>query len=62
MARRARGKGQPRRPPRRPKIARLYYSLVKHGKEYEERERECRRAALRKRAQRYGYELVAQAA
>jgi tRNA(Ile)-lysidine synthase TilS/MesJ len=40
----------------------MYYSLVKHGKEYEERERECRRAALRKRAQRYGYELVAQAA
>lgn len=48
------------------KIARLYYSLVKHGGEYAEqsaqvseaRERERTVAVLRKRAQAYGYALV----
>jgi transposase len=52
------------------KIARLYYSLVKHGREYEElgarayeeRERERVVASLRKRARGLGYELVARAA
>jgi len=52
------------------KIARLYYSLVKHGREYEERpaavyeqrERERALASLRKRAKGLGYELVEQAA
>lgn len=52
------------------KIARLYYSLVKHGGEYEEqsarvyseRERERTVAVLRKRAKTFGYELIAQAA
>jgi transposase len=52
------------------KIARLYYSLVKHGGEYEEqgagayeeREKERVVAVLRKRAKSYGYELVAPAA
>jgi transposase len=50
------------------KIARLYYSLVKHGGEYAEqsaqraetRERERTVAVLRKRAQAYGYALVEQ--
>jgi transposase len=52
------------------KIARLYYSLVKYGREYEERagaeyeERERARvvASLAKRAKGLGYELVARAA
>lgn len=52
------------------KIARLYYSLVKKGGEYEEqgarayeeRERERMVTALRKRAKAFGYELVGQAA
>ena len=49
------------------KIARLYYSLVKNGSEYneqgavayEEREKERTVSALRKRAKAYGYDLVA---
>lgn len=52
------------------KIARLYYSLVKNGTEYEEqsagayeeRERERTVAVLRKRAKSFGFELVAKAA
>jgi transposase len=52
------------------KLARLYYSLVKQGQEYEEgrarayeeRQRERVVASLRKRAKGLGYELVALAA
>jgi transposase len=52
------------------KVARLYYSVVKNGKEYEEgrgrvyeeRQRERVVAKLRKRAKGVGYELVAVAA
>lgn len=52
------------------KLARLYYSLVKQGREYEEggarayeeRQRERVVASLRKRAKGLGYELVALAA
>ncbi len=52
------------------KIARLYYSLVKNGAEYEEqgarayeeRERERIVAKLKKRAKSFGFELVAKAA
>jgi transposase len=52
------------------KLARIYYSLVKHGREYEElgarayeeRERERVVTNLRKRAKGLGYELVARAA
>ena len=52
------------------KLSRLYYSLVKHGREYEEhsgreyeaRERERVVAKLQKRAQAFGFALVAQAA
>ena len=52
------------------KLARLFYSLVKHGREYEEhsgreyeaRERERVVAKLQKRAQAFGFALVAQAA
>jgi transposase len=52
------------------KIARIYYSLVKHGREYEERsaeayearERERVIASLAKRAKGLGYELVERAA
>jgi transposase len=52
------------------KIARLYYSLVKSGREYEERsaeayeqrERERAIASLQKRANGLGYELVERAA
>jgi transposase len=52
------------------KIARLYYSLVKSGREYEEqgarayeeRERERVVANLKKRARSFGFELVAKAA
>ena len=52
------------------KIARLYYSLVKNGTEYEEQgarayeEREHERvvAKLKKRAKSLGFELVAKAA
>jgi transposase len=52
------------------KMARIYYSVVKNGREYEERgagayeerERERVLASLRKRAQGLGYELVACAA
>jgi transposase len=53
-----------------PKLARISYSVVKHGREceergaavYEERERERTLASLRRRAQGLGYELVARAA
>ena len=52
------------------KIARLYFSLVKNGRAYEERsaaayearERERAIAMLQKRAKRYGYEVVQRAA
>ena len=52
------------------KLARLYYSLVKNGQEYdegkaradEERQRERQVANLRKRAKGLGFELVAVAA
>lgn len=52
------------------KIARLYYSLVKNGSEYEEqsarayeeRERERAVSSLKKRAKSLGFELVAKAA
>jgi transposase len=52
------------------KIARIYYSVVKSGQEYDERgaadyaqrERERALASLRKRAKGLGYELVEQAA
>jgi hypothetical protein len=52
------------------KIARLYYSLVKNGTEYqeqgarayEERERERIVSSLKKRARAFGFELVAKAA
>ncbi len=52
------------------KIARLYYSLVMNGTEYqeqgarayEERERERMVANLKKRAKSLGFELVAKAA
>jgi len=52
------------------KIARLYYSLMKNGREYEEqgaraceeRERERIVANLKKRARAFGFELVAKAA